>query len=72
MARPLIHIVSPASARENNGNWQTASRWRQHLARAYRVTIGPGWQSGDATPDLLIAQRGGRAARTRTGRRCSC
>jgi putative glycosyltransferase (TIGR04348 family) len=62
MARPLIHIVSPASARENNGNWQTASRWRQHLARAYRVTIGPGWQSGDATPDLLIALHARRSA----------
>jgi putative glycosyltransferase (TIGR04348 family) len=62
MPRPLIHIVSPASARENNGNWQTASRWRRHLARAYRVTIGPGWQPGDAVPDLLIALHARRSA----------
>ena len=62
MAHPLIHIVSPASARENNGNWQTASRWRRHLARDYRVTIGPGWQPGDAVPDLLIALHARRSA----------
>jgi putative glycosyltransferase (TIGR04348 family) len=62
MARAHIHIVSPASARENNGNWQTASRWRRHLARDYRVTIGPGWQAGDAVPDLLIALHARRSA----------
>ena len=62
MPRAHIHIVSPASARENNGNWQTASRWRRHLARDYRVTIGPGWQPGDAVPDLLIALHARRSA----------
>jgi putative glycosyltransferase (TIGR04348 family) len=62
MAHPLIHIVSPASARENNGNWQTASRWRRHLARDFRVTIGPGWQPGDPVPDLLIALHARRSA----------
>ena len=62
MASAHIHIVSPASARENNGNWQTASRWRRHLARDHRVTIGPGWQDGDAVPDLLIALHARRSA----------
>lgn len=62
MASAHIHIVSPASARENNGNWQTASRWRRHLARDYRVTIGPGWNPGDAVPDLLIALHARRSA----------
>jgi putative glycosyltransferase (TIGR04348 family) len=62
MTSAHIHIVSPASARENNGNWQTASRWRRHLARDYRVTIGPGWQPGDAVPDLLIALHARRSA----------
>ena len=62
MARALIHIVSPASARENNGNWQTASRWQRHLARDYRVTIGPGWQPGDAVPGLLIVLHARRSA----------
>jgi len=58
----LIHIVSPASARENNGNWQTASRWRRHLARDHRVTIGPDWRPGDPVPDLLIALHARRSA----------
>ncbi|KQV30558.1 selenoneine biosynthesis selenosugar synthase SenB [Massilia sp. Root335] len=62
MARARIHIVSPASARDNNGNWQTASRWRRHLARDYRVTIGPGWQPPDDVPDLLIALHARRSA----------
>lgn len=55
MARPHILIVSPASSRENNGNWQTASRWQRHLGRDYRVTIAPGWQAGEPAPDLLVA-----------------
>jgi len=62
MTHPLIHIVSPASARENNGNWQTASRWRRHLARDCRVTIGPGWQPGEQVADLLIALHARRSA----------
>jgi putative glycosyltransferase (TIGR04348 family) len=55
MPRPHILIVSPASRRENNGNWQTASRWRRHLARDGRVSIASDWRSGDSAPDLLIA-----------------
>jgi putative glycosyltransferase (TIGR04348 family) len=55
MAAPHILIVSPASSRENNGNWQTASRWRRHLARGHRVSIASDWDSGDAVPDLMIA-----------------
>jgi putative glycosyltransferase (TIGR04348 family) len=66
MPRAHIHIVSPASARENNGNWQTASRWRRHLARDFRVTIGPGWEPGahlpDLVPDLLIVLHARRSA----------
>lgn len=62
MARPSIFIASPASARENNGNWQTASRWRRFLQRQYRVAIGAGWQPGDAVPDLLVALHARRSA----------
>ncbi|MFK3738904.1 selenoneine biosynthesis selenosugar synthase SenB [Massilia sp. TN1-12] len=62
MARPSIFIASPASARENNGNWQTASRWRRFLQRHHRVAIGAGWQPGDAVPDLLIALHARRSA----------
>ena len=62
MKRPHILIVSPASARENNGNWQTASRWQRNLARRYRVSVGNGWQPQDGTPDLLIALHARRSA----------
>jgi putative glycosyltransferase (TIGR04348 family) len=56
-----ILIVSPATARENNGNWQTASRWAHFLRPAYRVDIAPGW-SGTPPPDLLIALHARRSA----------
>jgi putative glycosyltransferase (TIGR04348 family) len=62
MARPHILIVSPASARENNGNWQTASRWMRHLAARGRVTVAPGWDSAQPVPDLLIALHARRSA----------
>lgn len=62
MKRPRILIVSPALARENNGNWQTASRWQRFLRRDYRVTIASGWQAGDDAPDLMIALHARRSA----------
>jgi putative glycosyltransferase (TIGR04348 family) len=64
MPRPHILIVSPASARENNGNWQTASRWQRHLAAAgrCRVTLGYEWEAGQPAPDLLIALHARRSA----------
>jgi putative glycosyltransferase (TIGR04348 family) len=62
MPRPQILIVSPASARENNGNWQTASRWQRFLRAGYRVRIAPGWRDGDPVPDLLLALHARRSA----------
>jgi putative glycosyltransferase (TIGR04348 family) len=62
MPRPYILIVSPASARENNGNWQTASRWMRFLRERYRVEIGSGWQACATAPDLLIALHARRSA----------
>jgi putative glycosyltransferase (TIGR04348 family) len=62
MARPHILIVSPATARENNGNWQTASRWSRFLAARARVTIAAGWTPEQAAPDLLIALHARRSA----------
>jgi putative glycosyltransferase (TIGR04348 family) len=53
--------VSPATARENNGNWQTASRWARFLRPAYEVGIAPGWP-GTPAPDLLIALHARRSA----------
>jgi putative glycosyltransferase (TIGR04348 family) len=56
-----ILIVSPATARENNGNWQTASRWARFLRGSYRVDIVPGWSDGEP-PDLLVALHARRSA----------
>lgn len=61
MKKQLL-IVSPASARENNGNWQTASRWAHFLRAHYMVAIAPGWQPSDPVPDLLIALHARRSA----------
>jgi putative glycosyltransferase (TIGR04348 family) len=64
MARPHILIVSPASARENNGNWQTASRWMRFLAGAGRLRVGIAqhWTAADEAPDLLIVLHARRCA----------
>jgi putative glycosyltransferase (TIGR04348 family) len=62
MARPHILIVSPASARENNGNWQTASRWMRHLAARGRVTVAQAWDKAQPAPELLIALHARRSA----------
>lgn len=62
MARHRILIVSPASARDNNGNWQSASRWARFLRAGCRVDIATGWNPGDAAPDLLIALHARRSA----------
>ncbi|MFC5547706.1 selenoneine biosynthesis selenosugar synthase SenB [Massilia aerilata] len=62
MARPHILIVSPASARENNGNWQTASRWMRHLSAHAQVTVAQGWDASQPAPDLLVALHARRSA----------
>lgn len=62
MPDKYVLIVSPASARENNGNWQTASRWCHFLRQRYRVAIAPHWSPADEAPDLLIALHARRSA----------
>jgi len=58
---PQLVIVSPALRDANNGNWQTARRWRQHLAGGYRVRIANAWPdalaAGDAAMIALHARR---------------
>ena len=51
MTRQHIWIVSPASARANNGNWQSASRWARFLRTRYRVTISLSWPDADDDAD---------------------
>lgn len=62
MARPRILIASPASAIDNNGNWQSASRWARMLRPGYRVDIASGWSPADAPPDVLVALHARRSA----------
>ncbi|WP_229458281.1 selenoneine biosynthesis selenosugar synthase SenB [Massilia glaciei] len=57
-----VVIVSPATARENNGNWQTASRWARFLRGRHRVEIVPAWNAGMPAPALLIALHARRSA----------
>ncbi|MFL6675744.1 MAG: selenoneine biosynthesis selenosugar synthase SenB [Massilia sp.] len=59
--RARVVIVSPASSRENNGNWQTASRWARFLRTAYQADIASEWRGG-AAPDLLVALHARRSA----------
>jgi putative glycosyltransferase (TIGR04348 family) len=61
--RRNIVIVTPALADANNGNWQTARRWRQMLRPAYRVRLTAVWpDSGAADADLMIALHARRSA----------
>ncbi|MDL2357646.1 MAG: selenoneine biosynthesis selenosugar synthase SenB [Pseudomonadota bacterium] len=62
MALKRVTIVSPALARENNGNWQTASRWLHFLRGRYAVAIVRDWSAEAPAPDLLIALHARRAA----------
>ena len=60
MTKSHIIIISPASAKANNGNWQTASRWAHFLRTHYRVTVMTQW---NGTPcDLMIALHARRSA----------
>ncbi len=54
MPRPSIVIVSPALADANNGNWQTARRWRQLLSRHHAVRIVKDWPDADAGRDVAM------------------
>lgn len=63
MTRPRIAIVSPAAASDNNGNWQTASRWARMLDPHYRVEVCRGWPAPEAPePDLLVVLHARRSA----------
>jgi putative glycosyltransferase (TIGR04348 family) len=62
VALKKVVIVSPALARENNGNWQTASRWAHFLRGRYDVAIVREWTPALPAPDLLIALHARRAA----------
>ena len=57
-----ILIVSPAAARDNNGNWQTASRWARFLRGRYEIDVRADFNGAEPAPDLLIALHARRSA----------
>lgn len=60
MSPPTIALVTPASAADNNGNWQTAQRWARFLRGDYRVGLCRQWAGGDE--GLMIALHARRSA----------
>ncbi len=54
MPRPSIALVSPALEDANNGNWRTAKRWRQLLARTHAVRIVTRWPDESADRDVAL------------------
>ena len=60
---PQVVIVSPALRDDNNGNWQTARRWRQHLAPLFPTRIVRQWPDAEAGKDrVMIALHARRSA----------
>lgn len=60
---PQVVIVSPALRDANNGNWQTAHRWQQHLAPVCAVRIVKQWPDALAGNDqAMIALHARRSA----------
>ncbi|MBK6675808.1 MAG: TIGR04348 family glycosyltransferase [Rhodocyclaceae bacterium] len=58
-----IVIVTPALADANNGNWQTAWRWRRFLSPLYPVRLVKTWPDADAAGDAaMIALHARRSA----------
>ena len=60
MLKPHIFIISPALAKANNGNWQTANRWAHFLRQHYRVSIAAEWDRAHC--DAMIALHARRSA----------
>lgn len=61
--RPSVRIISPALAKANNGNWQTARRWVACLSANYDVLCTGDWNAqAEPVPDVLIALHARRSA----------
>ena len=60
LSKPSICIISPALANANNGNWQTAKRWKQMLSSDCHIEIMLQW---DGKPyDAMLALHARRSA----------
>ena len=49
----IVVIVSPALASANNGNWQTAKRYRQMLVGQFRVRLVSEWDGAESDAVLI-------------------
>ena len=62
-AHVRIVIVTPALAATNNGNWRTARRWQEFLARDYSTRLVQTWPDREASRDtVMIALHARRSA----------
>jgi putative glycosyltransferase (TIGR04348 family) len=52
--RDHVVIISPALSDANNGNWQTANRWRQMLAKNFHCRIVKTWPDKFANQDNVM------------------
>ncbi len=59
-SKPVVCLVTPALASANNGNWQTAQRWRRMLAADYEVRLVQAWDGAPA--DVMLALHARRSA----------
>jgi putative glycosyltransferase (TIGR04348 family) len=63
VTRTRLVIVTPALADANNGNWQTARRWQQLLAKTHDVRLVKEWPDRDAGQDpIMLALHARRSA----------
>ena len=60
LTKPVVCLVTPALASANNGNWQTAQRWRRMLSADYEVRITQAWDGAPA--DVMLALHARRSA----------
>ena len=70
---PFVHLITPALASDNNGNWQTARRWQSYLSPHHVVSVAtsldaaaaihPAIKSHQSTSDqVMIALHARRSA----------
>ena len=63
ISMPQVVIVGPSLRDDNNGNWQTARRWRQHLAPVFPTRIVKRWPDAGAGGErVMIALHARRSA----------
>ena len=60
LRKPVVCLVTPALRSANNGNWQTAQRWRRMLSADYEVRLVQAWDGKAA--DLMLALHARRSA----------